>query len=92
MATLSETPVTLVPLGCQLLTSLAATGSVTVVNTTGIVLVAATTDCAAGVEIATIASGLVTDKFTRNLPSGGRISLRALELDLDLILVIPRSL
>lgn len=55
---LSDTPVTLVPDGSQLLTSCAATGSVTPAYTTGTVLVAATTACAAGVVMATMASGL----------------------------------
>ena len=55
---LSDTPVTLVPVGAQLLTSCAATGSVTPEYTTGIDLVAATTACADGVAMATMASGL----------------------------------
>ncbi|MNN53134.1 hypothetical protein D3C81_1678710 [compost metagenome] len=54
---LSETPVTLVPVAPQPLTSWAATGSVTPEYTTGTVLVAATTACADGVAMATIAFG-----------------------------------
>src|SRR4029453_18101475 len=55
---LSDTPVTLVPDGAQLLTSCAATGSVTPEYTTGTLLVAATTAWADGVAMATIAVGL----------------------------------
>ena len=53
----SEAPVTLVPEPSKLGTSLAATGSVTAENTSGMLLVEAATDCADGVAIATITSG-----------------------------------
>src|SRR2546427_10163327 len=57
-ASRSDTPVTLFLDGSQLGTSLAATGSVTAENTTGTVLVDATTAWAEGVAMATMASGL----------------------------------
>src|SRR5690606_9408518 len=56
-ASRSDTPVTLVPEAAMLGTSCAATGSVTAEYTTGTSLVAATTDCADGVAMATMASG-----------------------------------
>ena len=65
----SDTPVTLVLEASQLLTSLAATGSVTAANTTGIDLVAATTDCALGVAMATITSGLSPANFLAIWPA-----------------------
>src|SRR5690606_20195409 len=55
---LSETPVTLLPLGSRVETNWAATGSVTAEYTTGMVLVAATTAWADGVAMATMTSGL----------------------------------
>ena len=48
---------TLLPEALQVLTSLAATGSVTALNTTGTSRVAATTAWADGVAMATITSG-----------------------------------
>src|SRR3546814_15690433 len=56
-ASRSDTPVTLVPDAAMLGTSCAATGSVTAEYTTGTSLVAATTDWADGVAMATMASG-----------------------------------
>jgi len=56
-ASTSETPVTLVPEASQLGVSCAPTGSVTAVNTTGTLLVAATSACAEGVAMPTMASG-----------------------------------
>src|SRR5690606_26241267 len=56
-ASRSETPVTLVPDASMEGTSCAATGSVTAEYTTGMSLVAATTDWAEGVAMATMASG-----------------------------------
>ena len=53
----SDMPVTLPPGWARSVTSLAPTGSVTAVNTTGMSLVAPTTACAEGVEIGTITSG-----------------------------------
>ena len=50
-------------------TSLAATGSIMALNTTGTLLVAATTDWALGVEITTIASGLSAANFLAIWPA-----------------------
>ena len=55
---MSDAPVTLVPEASQDFISFASTGSVTAEKITGIELVAAMTDCADGVAIATMASGL----------------------------------
>ena len=59
----SDMPVTFPPGFSRLATSLAATGSVTAVNTTGMSFVAATTVWAEGVEIGTITSGSSPTSF-----------------------------
>ena len=56
-------PVTLPPGFSMSATSLAPSGSVTAVNTTGMSLVAATTACADGVEIGTITLGFSPTNF-----------------------------
>lgn len=57
-ASMSETPVTLVPEASQLGVRCAPTGSVTVLKTIGMLLVAATSAWADGVAMPTITSGL----------------------------------
>ena len=65
-----------VPEPSKLGTSLAATGSVTAENTSGMLLVEAATDCADGVAIATITSGSSATRGAGQLPAGLALSAK----------------
>ena len=81
----SERPVTLAPGLSSEATSCAPSGSVTAVKTIGMSLVAATAACAEGVEIGTMMVAAVADELARDLRRRGRLALRRLVDELDLV-------